>query len=70
MHMAVPTPVHPSPPPPTPFDNHEFFKVCESVSDLQINSLVSFFKIPHAESCLSVGSLTAFSPVRPVFSIV
>ena len=43
------SPVHPSHAPPGPFDNHKFFKVCESVSVLQKSSFVSFFKkkIPH-----------------------
>ena len=35
-------PVHPSPPPPVPFGNHKFFKVCESVSLVQISLFVLF----------------------------
>ena len=42
-------PVHLSHPnhPPVPFGKHKFFKVCESVSVLQISSFGPFFKIPH-----------------------
>ena len=39
------TSVHPSPPTPVPFGNHQFvYNVCESVSVLQISSFVSFFR--------------------------
>ena len=41
---ARPNPlVHPSPHPSVPSGNHKFFKVCESISVLQISSFVSFF---------------------------
>ena len=34
--------------PPFPFGNHRFvFKICKSVSVLQVNSFVSVCKIPH-----------------------
>jgi len=44
---AYPSPkplVHSShPPPPVSLGNHKFFKVCDSISVLQISSFVSFF---------------------------
>ena len=42
----TPNPPHFSPLP-VPFGNHKFFKVCESISFLQIGSSVPFFYIPH-----------------------
>ena len=44
VHMPVQTPSPSQPPSPVPFGNHKFvFKVCESVSFLQINSFVALF---------------------------
>ena len=44
MHMPIPNPQSISPiPPPVPFGNHKFFKVCESVSVLQKIHLHTFF---------------------------
>lgn len=42
VHMPIPNPQSIPPHPPVPFGNHKFFKVCESVSLVQISLFVLF----------------------------
>ena len=55
VHMSVPYPSPSLPTPPVPFGNHKFvFRVCESVSVLQISSFISFLKTPHISNSYDV----------------
>ena len=56
--ISIPNPQCILPPPQIIlFGNHKFFKVCESVSVLQRNSLCPFFQIPHVSESIGCWCL-------------